>query len=80
MLFLPPAPERVDLTCEGVPDTTLLLSWTEPAVTGCEGEESLAVVNYEVDVDNLKTGDDETETLLQLTYTVPGRGMEYWCV
>ncbi len=79
VLSCPTAPEPVELTCGGDSASALQLSWTEPPVPTCRGqEESLAVVEYDVDVQNLKTLDrDNTQTLLSatFTYTVSDRGM-----
>ncbi len=74
-----PAPQEVDLTCVGVPDTTLQLTWDEPAVSGCEGQgESLVVLGYVVEVLNLETGNQEEDTRLSdtdLQFPVTDRGM-----
>ncbi len=67
------------LTCGGDSDSALQLSWTEPSVPTCRGqEESLAVLKYDVEVQNLKTMNrDDTQTLpsATFTYTVSDRGM-----
>ena len=73
---------EVDLNCTGDQGTSLTLTWEEPEVATCGGH-SLAVINYEVTVTDLKTmAQDFTETVprSELTYTVGGRGnrcMEY---
>ncbi len=78
-----PAPQEVSLTCVGVPDTTLQLTWDEPAVTGCEGRrESLAVLGYVVEVLDLKTMAKEdtqlSDTDLQFFVTERGMNSSNW--